>query len=165
MNKRRNCRQLLLDDELGSLSLAITSLFLLTLLLSFSIVDISGAYLAKRELINAGEAALSRATHHLDTDRYYAGSRTQVGESARGPAYLLPIDCSAAERSLHMELAATSLQGAAITPTSFRCDGDQIWISISAQVRPMLSLPILQGSVMNDLLTISADLNAGNLIG
>ena len=94
MRKRRSSP---VSDESGSLTLVIASLFLLTLLLSFAIIDISGAYLAKRELINLGEAAITRAAHNVDDSRYYAGERTQVGTGAKGPIYLLPIDCRVAD--------------------------------------------------------------------
>ena len=152
------------SDESGSLTLVIASLFLLTLLLSFAIIDISGAYLAKRELINLGEAAITRAAHNVDDSRYYAGERTQVGTGAKGPIYLLPIDCSQAARSLDDEVAGMALSHEPISVVSFRCDGDQLWVTFSSKVKPILSLPLIEGSVMNSLLTVTADLNASNVI-
>jgi len=154
-----------LHDESGSLTLAIGSLFLLTLLISFAIIDISGAYLAKRELINLSEAAITRAAHHVDDSRYYAGERTQIGSGANGPVFLLPIDCGQAARSLENELAGHTLSNNPIRVINFRCDGDQLWVKVSAQVKPILTLPLIEGSVMNSLLTITADLNATNVIG
>ena len=153
------------DDESGSLTLAIASLFLLTLLLSFAIIDISGAYLAKRELINLGEAAITRAAHHVDESRYYAGERTQIASGVNGPVFLLPIDCGQAARSLENELSGMALSGEPIRINSFRCDGDQLWVKVSAKAKPILSLPLIEGSVMNSLLTITANLNASNVIG
>ena len=153
------------DDESGSLTLAIASLFLLTLLLSFAIIDISGVYLAKRELINLGEAAITRAAHHVDDSRYYAGDRTEIGLGSNGPIYLLPIDCGQAARSLESELTGLTLSNQPIAVTSFRCDGDQLWVKVSSKVKPILSLPLIEGSVMNSLLTVTADLNASNVIG
>jgi len=154
-----------ISDESGSLSLAITSLFLLTLLLAFSIVDISGAFLAKRELINIGEAAISRSAHHVDADRYYSGLRSESGLNGANPRYLLPIDCASAEQSLEAEIAGSRLKDSTITISSFSCQGDQVRTTLTARVRPLLALPLLPGSVMNGLLLISTSVSASNVIG
>jgi hypothetical protein len=155
----------LIEDDEGSLVLAIFSLFLLTLCLSFAIIDLSGAYLAKRELTNLGEAAISRAAHNVDSDRYYQEERTQIGTGANGPIYLLPINCTDAFASLQRELLQVTLWGGQVSATSFRCDGDQLWVTFSSRIKPLLALPLLPGSTANGLLTISANLNAGNVIG
>lgn len=154
-----------ISDDSGSLSLAITSLFLLTLLLAFSIIDISGAFLAKRELINIGEAAISRSAHHIDTERYYSGPRSGSGLNGSEPSYLLPIDCASAEESLGAEIAGSRLNGSKIAISSFSCDGDQLHTILTSQVKPLLALPLLPGSVMNKLLLISASISASNVIG
>jgi hypothetical protein len=152
-------------DERGSLSLFITSLFLLTLVLSFSIIDISGAYLAQRQLINMGEAAISRAAHNVDLDRYYAGDRVVAGSGINGVTYLLPINCSAAAQSLDSEISSIQLHGNAIAVARFTCEGDVIRATLTAQVRPTLSLGLLPSSLMNLLLTINATVSASNVIG
>jgi hypothetical protein len=152
-------------DEEGSLSLFITSLFLLTLVLSFSIIDISGAYLAQRQLINIGEAAISRAAHNVDLDRYYAGDRVQVGTGVNGSTYLVPIDCAAAAQSLDSEIASAQLHGSPISVATFTCLGDSLRTTLKAQVKPTLALGFLPNSFMNRLLTISATVSASNVIG
>ena len=154
-----------LADETGSLSILITTLFLLTLLLSFSIIDISSAYMAKRELVNIGEAAISRAAHNVDLNRYYSGDRVQAGSNSSGPTYLLPIDCQASAVTMESEVAAAQLRGSPIDITDFSCVGDVITATIRSQIPPALKLPLLPGSVMNGLLDIRATISASNRIG
>jgi hypothetical protein len=157
----RNC----LRDETGSLSLFIISLFLLTMVLSFAIIDLSGAYLAQRQLINIGESAISRAAHSVDLDRYYSGDRVQSGSSVGTPTFLLPIDCSAAAQTLEAELTTAQLHGAPISIAEFRCEGDVLHTTLTSQIQPTLSLPLLPASVMSHLLTINATVSASNVIG
>ena len=154
----------LIQSEDGSLSILITSLFLLTLLLSFAIIDISGAYLAKRELINSGEAAISRAAHQIDLNRYYSGDRVQAGSNSNGPIYLVPIDCQAAAATFDSEVSRISLHGSGVNISQFSCEGDLLRVTLQSQIPPILRLPLLHGSVMNGLLTISATLTASNPI-
>lgn len=155
-----------LISEEGSLSILICSLFLLTLVLSFSIVDISGAFLAKRELINMGEAAISRAAHNVDLDRYYSGDRVLAGTSATSgePTYLVPINCQLAETSLVSEISVLTLRGSTVNISQFSCEADVLRATFESHIAPALQLPFLNGSVMNGLLTISATLSASNPI-
>lgn len=155
------------NREDGSLSVLITSLFLLTLVLSFAIIDISGAYLAKRELINMGEAAISRAAHNVDLNRYYSGDRiiSGINPSTGDPTYLVPIDCQSAERSLVTEVSELSLHGSPVSISNFACEEDVLHATLESHIAATLRLPLLHGSIMNDLLTISATLRASNHIG
>jgi Flp pilus assembly protein TadG len=156
-------------DESGSLTLFITSLFLLTLLLSFAIIDISGALVAKRQLVNIGEAAISRAAHNIDLARYYSGEFTisgygTSGVGTSGEKYLVPIDCQAASLTLESEIAMSQLHRSPINILSFTCEGDLIRATITSKIAPLLALPILQGSVMNQFLNITATVSASNEI-
>jgi len=156
-------------DESGSLTLFITSLFLLTLLLSFAIIDISGALVAKRQLVNIGEAAISRAAHNIDLARYYSGEFTisgygTSGVGMSGEKYLVPIDCQAASNTLESEIAMSQLHRSPVNILSFTCEGDLIRATITSKIAPLLALPILQGSVMNQFLNITATVSASNEI-
>jgi hypothetical protein len=151
-------------DQSGSLTLFITSLFLLTLLLSFAIIDISGAFVAKRQLVNIGEAAISRAAHNIDLARYYSGEFTVSGYGASGERYLVPIDCQAASNTLESEIAMSQLHRSPVNILSFTCEGDLIRATITSKIAPLLALPILQGSVMNQFLNITATVSASNEI-
>jgi hypothetical protein len=159
----------LIRDESGSLTLFITSLFLLTLLLSFAIIDISGAFVAKRQLVNIGEAAISRAAHNIDLARYYSGEFTvsgygASGVGASGERYFVPIDCQAASNTLESEIAMSQLHRSPVHVLSFTCEGDLIRATITSKIAPLLALPILQGSVMNQFLNITATVSASNEI-
>ena len=156
-------------DQSGSLTLFITSLFLLTLLLSFAIIDISGAFVAKRQLVNIGEAAISRAAHNIDLARYYSGEFTVSGYGASvagssGEKYLVPVDCQAASNTLESEIAMSQLHRSPVNILSFTCEGDLIRATITSRIAPLLALPILQGSVMNQFLNITATVSASNEI-
>lgn len=154
-----------LSDQRGSLSIFIIFLFLITLMLSFSIIDVSGAYLAKRELINIAEPAISRAAHNVDLNRYYSGDRVQLGTNSAGPVYLVPIDCQAAASALESEIANITFHGSAINISDFSCQSDVLKATLQTLIHPTLAIPLLQGSVMNGMLTISATLSASNPIG
>ena len=166
-------------DQSGSLTLFLTSLFLLTLLLSFAIIDISGALVAKRQLVNIGEAAISRAAHNIDLARYYSGEFTisgygtsgvgtsgvgTSGVGTSGEKYLVPIDCQAASNTLESEIAISQLHRSPVNILSFTCEGDLIRATITSKIAPLLALPILQGSVMNQFLNITATVSASNEI-
>ena len=134
-------------------------------MLSFSIIDISGAYLAKRELINVAEPAVSRASHNVDLNRYYSGDRVQVGTNSAGPVYLVPIDCQAAASTLEAEMANITFHGSAINISQFSCQSDVLKATLQTTIHPTLAIPLLQGSVMNGMLQISATISASNPSG
>jgi Flp pilus assembly protein TadG len=180
MKQPRNKIRELANDESGSLTLLISSLFFVTLILSFAIIDIAGALVAKRQLVNIGESAISRAAHSIDLTRYYSGEFTisgvgasgvgaggvgASGVGAGGERYLVPIDCSAASSALESEIAGSRLHQSPVNILSFSCEGDVIQATISSQVAPLLALPMLRGSVMNQFLNITATVSASNEIG
>ena len=152
------------EDESGSLLLLTLSLFLLTLVLSFAIIDVSSTFLAKRELVNIGEAAISRAAHKIDLDRYYSGDRTVASTSPSGTTYLIPIDCAAASSTLEGEISHATLRGSPISITSVSCNGDVITAQLSSVIAPTFSLPLISDSVMNSALIIHATISASNPI-
>jgi len=80
------------QSEAGSISVLISSLFLIVFILSVGIIDISDSYLAKRELIQIGEDAILVASHTLNENLYYTDSQSLGATSVR-----VTIDCSLAE--------------------------------------------------------------------
>lgn len=162
-------------EESGSISILIIFLFLLTLVISFAIIDISGAFLAKRELINIAEPAISRAAHNVDLNRYYSGDRVQVGSNSNGPVYLLPIDCQAAATTLEAEISQTTLHGSPINISQFTCQSDLIRATIQSIIPPTLTIPFISGgannasttngSTTNGMIQITATVSASNPIG
>ena len=127
-----------MDSEVGSISVLITSLFLLVFILSVGIIDISDSYLAKRELIQIGEDAILVASHILDENLYYSDSQNLGATTGR-----VPIDCSMAEIKFHAEIALRRLRNNEISVSGWRCSGYEITASISSKIQAIVNFPIL----------------------
>ena len=131
------------QSEAGSISVLISSLFLIVFILSVGIIDISDSYLAKRELIQIGEDAILVASHTLNENLYYTDSQSLGATSGR-----VPIDCSLAEIKFHAEVALRSLRNNEVSVSGWRCSGDEITASISSKIQALVNFPIL--SNIND---------------
>jgi Flp pilus assembly protein TadG len=127
------------SDEQGSISVLISGLFLLVLILSIGIIDISDSYLAKRELIQIGEDAILVASHSLDKARYYSGEFASNGSIDSR----VPIDCAAAAAKFNSEIYSKSLRKNLIKVSGWSCSSDQITASISSKVQAIVNFPIL----------------------
>ena len=57
-----------LRDETGSLVILVFSLFLLLLVAALSVINISDNFLAKRQLVEIGEVAITRAAHQISPE-------------------------------------------------------------------------------------------------
>lgn len=141
-----------IKEERGSLSILSTGLFLLLVLSSFVIMNASSAFLAKRELIQIGEFAITRAAQNLDPNSYYGNATITTA---------LPIDCGAAEQSFRNEIAQSYLRQTAVILNEWKCDGFSASAMISSQVRHLLVMPIL-GS--QGLITVSTEVAAHNAL-
>ena len=165
-----------LKDERGSLSILSTSLFFLLVISSFVILNSSSAFLAKRELLQIGEVAITRATHHLDAGSYYNGvSGSGVsgsGASSNGASWTysggnnpssstlaLPIDCSLAYQSFTHEIYKSQLRNNPIGFTDWNCDGYKASAKLTSQVQHLLRMPIL---ATQSPITVSATISALN---
>ena len=122
-----------LKDERGSLSILSTSLFFILVITSFIILNTSSAFLAKRELIQISELAITRATHNLDSGSYYNSTNNGV----------VPIDCAAAYQSFTTEISQTYLRENPIGFTGWTCDGFTANATVTSQVKHLLSMPLL----------------------
>ncbi len=127
-----------LRNESGSISILITSLFLLVFTLSVGIIDISDSYLAKRELIAIGEDAILVAAHSLDESLYYSDL-----QSLRSITGRVPIDCAAAASKFQVEIFQRRLRGLEISVSGWQCSSDQITASISSKITALINFPIL----------------------
>jgi Flp pilus assembly protein TadG len=152
----RNQFQSFETDEVGSISVLIMGLFLILLTLSLGIIDLSDAYLAKRELISIGESAVSIAAQSLDQSRYY-------NEGVSNAGALVPIDCTLAASKFQSEIAQTMLREGMVLVTGFTCQGDQIAADISASISPAVRFPIINNLVGKSL-TIQASVGAGSVV-
>ena len=133
-------------NEEGSISVLITSLFLLVFILSVGIIDISDSYLAKRELIQIGEDAILVASHSLDESLYYSDSESMSSINSR-----VPIDCLLAEIKFHAEINKKNLRENEVFVSGWRCTGDEITASITSKIQALVNFPIL------------SNLNGGNI--
>ncbi len=149
-------------DETGSLSFLIITLFLLMLLFSFLIINVSDAYLAKRELDNVGEIAITRAAHAIDLNRYYSGERTADEASGDGLAFRVPLDCATAESNFQNSIVSSNLRGEAISIQNWQCQADEVSATISAIIPTALEMPLGIGSATTE---VTASIGATSIIG
>ena len=143
-----------LNNDRGSLSLLIFSLFILTLFTLLILTDISSIYLAKRSLTQITEAAAQRGASHLDTAKYYSSTYTiknlasnilNGGEEDPG----IPIDCQNATRDARETLNDWTSLGSAIIRDNLKdtsileisCDGFQISLITTAVAKIPFVLP------------------------
>jgi hypothetical protein len=125
-------------NEEGSISVLITSLFLLVFILSVGIIDISDSYLAKRELIQIGEDAILVASHSLDENLYYSDLQSMSVINGR-----VPIDCQLAEITFHAEINQKNLRENEVLVSGWHCTGNEITASISSKIQALVNFPIL----------------------
>ena len=151
-----------LRDESGSLVVLVFTLFLLLLVGSLAIVDISDNFLAKRQLVEIGEVAITRAAHQISLSRYYSGNILMDNSVADGAQFRIPLDCSSANRTFLDEITTAALRGNPISVQSWSCSNDEVTSTISAQIPILLKLPFGIGS---DQTTVTSTVAATSIIG
>lgn len=145
-----------IKDERGSISILIFSLFTLALITSLILTDISSAYLAKRSLTQATEAAVQRGSKNLDQEAYYSGKYNLIsalasleGMGERDPG--IPIDCSKAMSDVANSLSDWAAGGPTLMSVNLHsiqietldCDGYQLSISTSAVAKLPINFPFI----------------------
>ncbi len=141
-----------LDGECGSISPLIITLFSILMIFIFLISNVASAYVARRDLINRVESALSISAQELDELTYYYASPltdfiTEIG--IRENQVRVPIDCFNARKTFSkiLQTATTSYYteseaGSPITgvkPTkqyeieisNFSCDGYELTATVA----------------------------------
>jgi hypothetical protein len=151
-----------LSEEDGSLSILILALFFITLISSLGVVDVSDNFLAKRQLIEVGEVAISRAAHQISLTRYYTGNILMDNSGADGAQFRIPIDCSKAFASFSQEISISELRNQPITIEQWNCTDDEVSGTISAQIPILLKLPFGIGL---DHVTVTSTVGATSIIG
>lgn len=147
--------RIFIRDEAGSLSVLISGLFLLLLSLSIGIIDVSDSYIAKHELIQISESAISVAAHSLDESRYYEqGIANSTG--------VVPIDCAKANLVFRDEIAGNVLRGAAINVDSISCDGALLTAEVQSTIRPLIVFPLMN-QITGGELKIKATVGAASV--
>ena len=135
-----------LRDETGSLVILVFSLFLLLLVAALSVINISDNFLAKRQLVEIGEVAITRAAHQISLSRYYSGDILMDSSGVDGSSFRIPVDCPSAYSSFRDEILASSLRGSAISIREWKCAGDEVTATIESQIAELLKLPFGIGS-------------------
>lgn len=90
------------NDEDGSITPLISLYFTIAMLMIFVIANVASTYIARRDLINVTEAALSKAAQELDEFVYYY--QVPIPSSIGGQLSLVPINCSDAGGTFSREL-------------------------------------------------------------
>jgi hypothetical protein len=129
-----------LGDESGSISPLIMGYFIIAMSLTFLISNIASVYIARRDLINLTEGALSSAVQELDEIAYYY--QVPIPEIFPGQSRAVPINCSDAGRTFSQEIALIAnskldLYGRSLNQAnsdielkSFICDGKSLRVSL-----------------------------------
>ena len=129
-----------IKDESGSISPLIMGYFVIAMSLTFLISNIASVYIARRDLINLTEGALSRAVQELDEIAYYY--QVPIPEIFPGQSRAVPINCSDAGRTFGQEVALIAkskldLYGRSFNQAnsdielkSFICDGKSLRVSL-----------------------------------
>ena len=142
-----------LASELGSISVVVIGLFVITVASLMVMTDVSALIVAKRSLVQATEAAAQRGVHTLDKSQYYQGKGnifTAPMAAATHRAHpVIPIDCTRGGIEVLLELNSWSndesdlkwqqLKG--IQLTNFSCDGESLEISTRSEMKLPFKVP------------------------
>lgn len=148
--------RIFLNDEKGSLSVLILSLFMTILITLIILTDLSSVYFAKRSLTQATEAAAQRGVRNLDLSAYYRGEynitrflRNLTGEAENDPG--IPINCDKGRIDSidvinEFSRDRVSLLGSqlgVIRVDQVSCDGYQLSIRTSSTVQLPFLIPFV----------------------
>jgi hypothetical protein len=121
------------DPERGSISPLITIYFTIAMLMIFIVSNLASTYVARRELINTTEAALSLASQELDEFVYYY--RIPIPDVLGSRSELVPINCSDAGSTFTRELTVTNNFENPPQILEFSCDGYVLTAKVKQQHR------------------------------
>ena len=149
-------------DDSGSLVILTFSLFLLLLISSLVVIDVSDSFLAKRQLVEIGEVAITRAAHSISLSRFYSGNILMDASGADGTQFRIPLDCQAAQLAFQNEISSSALRARGISITSWSCINDEVEATIEAQIPVLISLPLGIGTSSSNII---ATVGATSVIG
>lgn len=115
-----------MKDESGSISPLIMGYFVIAMSLTFMISNLASVYIARRELINLTEGALSKAAQELDEFAYYY--QLPVPEMFNVNSREVPINCSDAGRTFNREIALLATSRLDLYDQSRAQDNDDIFL-------------------------------------
>lgn len=153
-----------LKREDGSISVLVFGLFIVVLLASVVLTDISAIIVAKRSLIQATESAVQSAAHALDLETYYQGKHSALSFLVTDASPVIPIDCAAANTRAAETLSniastaapmssltrsSTTAKGKLIRPelsdlriSQFQCNGAEVLITTTAKAKLPIALSL-----------------------
>lgn len=149
-------------SDRGSLIILVITLALVLLVSSLALINISNNFLAKRELVEIGEVAVSRAAHQLSLARYYSGNILMDNSAADGAQFRIPLDCSKAIASFTEEISNTTLRTSPLSIVDWSCANDEVVATIRAEIPVLLQLPFGIGSSTT---IVTATIGATSIIG
>jgi len=127
-------------EETGSISPLIMGYFVIAMSFIFLVSNLASVYIARRDLINLTEGALSRAVQELDEIAYYY--QVPIPDIFTGSHREVPINCSDAGKTFSQELALLAsthldLYGQRFNQASgdialkaFVCDGKSLSVTL-----------------------------------
>lgn len=123
--------------------------FLVTLMLTFTLINVTHYYIERRHLILVVESALQSASQNLDEKSYYLGinSKNRYSVPSGNERLLLPIDCAKASEEFPKKFRQNWLLDQNLNPgkgeprlpliTHLSCEG----VSLRSTVKARVSLP------------------------
>lgn len=161
--KREDVRHKLKRED-GSISVLVFGLFIVVLLASVVLTDISALIVAKRSLIQATESAAQSAAHALDLETYYQGKHSALSFLVTDASPVIPIDCAAANNRAAetlSDIASSALPTSSLTKSSttakgklirpelsdlrisqFQCNGTEVLITTTAKAKLPIALSL-----------------------
>lgn len=134
------------------------------MIFSFESIDIANSYLAKRHLIQIGEAAIQSGAHEIAMDRYFNSDFTIESSTSGVARFRVPIDCVSARAAFEKEIQVERLGSQSIKTTEWTCLNDVLTAKISAEIQPPLAVPLLS-DLTGTLIPIEAEISASSVIG
>ena len=150
------------ESDEGSLIILVITLAMVLLVSSLALINISNNFLAKRELVEIGEVAISKAAHQISLSRYYSGNILMDNSAADGAQFRIPLDCDKAYATFGDEIASTKLRAQSILITNWRCVNDEVTVGLEAEIPVLLQLSFGIGSATT---VVKATIAATSIIG
>jgi len=145
-----------IQEERGSISILIITLFLITISLVMITTNIATITLAKRTLTQSAESVAQRGAHFLDEDAYYRGkfnvitmAQNLFGQGPQDPG--VPIDCQKAQVGIAEALSDLSQESKLLIDkgahnlevAEIACDGRDLRVALKVEVDLPFQLPFL----------------------
>ena len=145
-----------IQEERGSISILIITLFLITISLVMITTNIATITLAKRTLTQSAESVAQRGAHFLDEDAYYRGkfnvitmAQNLFGQGPEDPG--VPIDCQKAQVGIAEALSDLSQESKLLIDkgahnlevAEIACDGRDLRVALKVEVDLPFQLPFL----------------------